>query len=319
MPIKKTVIGSFPKLPLEVDEAMKAVVDLQLRNGVGMVSDGEQRSDMITYFEQIPGLVAGPRGLMVNSRITSLEDPSDFIKVKDFIFVKDYLREHGRGDVSIKTTITGPITLGVTCAAAGLRYYSGLNDEKLYRDLSEALEPVVVRLLELGSFVQLDEPGLSAGYLAPSRALPILRDLFSRISSAKKTTGSLSIHVCGNLGKFPELLEELLEFNLDVVSLAFSGPTERQNVNLLREDIFSSSERKLGVGCIAVSLSRKEDVEDIEHVYHRIKRISEKVGTSNIAYAHPDCGLRNTPLEVSELILQRLSQAVDQYNLELSA
>jgi len=315
--LKKTVIGSFPRLRFDIDKAIRAIVDLQLRTGMDIISDGEQRADMITYFEEIPGLRRGAKGLVVDSKILPPDEPLDLAKTKDFILANDYLGALGREDVALKTAITGPITLGVTCAAAGLKYYSGLRDHRLYRDLSEALEPLIAALLKLGSYVQIDEPGLSARYMEPSAALPILRDLFNRVSMHKKISGSVSIHVCGRLDKSLKIVNGLLELDLDVVSLAFSGPTERSNIELLSESLLEGSGKHLGVGCTPVSITQKETVEGAEEIYQRIREVCDKVGRKNVAYAHPDCGLKGTPLEVSELILQRLSEAADRYNRDV--
>jgi methionine synthase II (cobalamin-independent) len=304
-------------LPLDIDEAIRAIVDLQLRTRMDIISDGEQRADMITYFEEIPGLRRGTKGLVVDSKILPPPEPLDLAKTKDFILAKDYLRTLGREDIALKTAITGPITLGVTCAAAGLKYYSGLRDHRLYRDLSEALEPLISTLLKLGSYVQIDEPGLSARYMVPAVAVPILKDLFNRVNTSKKISGSLSIHVCGRLDKSLKIVESLLGLNLDVVSLAFSGPTERSNIDQLSESLLEGSGKHLGVGCTSVSITQKETVEGAEDIYKRIKEVCDKVGRKNVAYAHPDCGLKGTPLEVSEFILQRLSEGVDQYNRDI--
>ncbi len=314
--IRKTVVGSFPKLANQIDEALKKAIDIQLRSGIEIVSDGEQRADMIEYFEQIPGMARGLGELRIQSKISPPQNPSEIVKVKDFMLAKDYVKKLGKGDVAIKTAITGPITLGVTCAASGLKHYSGLTDIRLYSDLSEALEPILIELLRLGSFVQLDEPGLSAGYMAPSQALPIIHNLFDRIAGARTTPGSISIHVCGSLKRLPKLFEGLLEFNLDVVSLAFSGRTEHENADLISEALFESARKRLGVGCTPVSALNVEGVENVEQIYRRIRTIVDKVGERNIAYAHPDDGFKSTPLEVSELVLQRFSQAVDRCSLQ---
>ncbi|MBS7623014.1 hypothetical protein KEJ39_04990, partial [Candidatus Bathyarchaeota archaeon] len=235
-------------------------------------------------------------------------------KVRDFITARDYLRRLGREWVFLKTAVTGPVTLGFTCAMAGLKHYSGLLDQRLYIDLSEALEPVITTLLDLGSYVQIDEPGLSAGYVDPSVAIPILRGLFSHVSAKRRLPGSVSIHVCGGLGRSHKIMRGLLELDVDVLSLAFSGPTERSNLDLVSESLLEGSGKRLGVGCTPVSLREKGEVEGAAEIYLRIKRICDKVGRRNVAYAHPDCGLRGTSLEVSELILQRFSEGVDQYN-----
>ncbi|MGQ9542669.1 MAG: hypothetical protein ACUVTM_01075 [Candidatus Bathyarchaeia archaeon] len=314
MRIRKTVVGSFPAISGDLEESIRRIVDMQLQYGLDIISDGEQRADMITYFKDIPGLGLGVGGLRVCSKIMPPKDPAETNKVKDFIAVKDYLEEIGRGDVTIKTTLTGPITLGVACGASGISHYSGLNDMNLYLDLSRAIESIAIYLLELGSYVQIDEPGLSAGFMAPSKASPILEELFRNISKARKQPESISIHVCGDLNGKQQLVERLLKLNLDIVSLAFSGPREQGNLDLISKDLFTTSRKKLGAGCVSVSPTTQADVEGEGEIYMRLKKISERIGGENLAYAHPDCGLRNTPVHISKMILQRLSLAVDRYN-----
>ncbi|MGB6679702.1 MAG: hypothetical protein WBF08_00080, partial [Candidatus Bathyarchaeia archaeon] len=194
MTLKKTVIGSFPKLQMPIEEAIQKIIDLQLRKKIDIISDGEQRTDMITYFQDIPGLITAPKGLSIGSKITPPEDASKTLKIQDFRYAQNYLKELKIDNVFLKTAITGPITLGLTCATSGLKYYSGFNDLKLYQDLSEALRPVISELLRQGSFVQLDEPGLSAGYMEPKKALDILENLISQVSNEKRYSGALSVH-----------------------------------------------------------------------------------------------------------------------------
>jgi methionine synthase II (cobalamin-independent) len=45
----KTVVGSFPPKKLLLEKATKWAVDLQLNHDLDIVSDGEQRTDMISY------------------------------------------------------------------------------------------------------------------------------------------------------------------------------------------------------------------------------------------------------------------------------
>ncbi|MBS7628731.1 hypothetical protein KEJ23_01970, partial [Candidatus Bathyarchaeota archaeon] len=194
MRIKKTVIGSFPPISHDYEESMRRIVDIQLQYGMDIISDGEQRADMITYFRDIPGLEPGQMGLRVCSKIIPPEDPGETIKVKDFITVRDYLKKIGRADVTVKTAITGPVTLGVACAASGLSYYSGPNDMNLYLDLSRALGSIATQLLRMDSYVQIDEPGLSAGFISPSKASLILEELFTTIGKVRRQSNSLSIH-----------------------------------------------------------------------------------------------------------------------------
>lgn len=299
---------------MPIEEAIKKIIDLQLRNRIEIISDGEQRTDMITYFQDIPGLITTSKGLSVGSKITPPENASKTLKIRDFRYAQNYLKELKIDNVFLKTAITGPITLGLTCATSGLKCYSGFNDLKLYQDLSEALRPVISELLKQGSFVQLDEPGLSAGYMEPIKALEILENLISQVSHEKKHPGALSVHICGSLERSPKLLEGLLKLNdLDVVSLGFSGPKEQRNIKLLSKSLFHEK-AKLGVGCVYNLAINENDVDETQKILERINEISSRISKENMVYAHPDCSLRNVTPNIAEIILERLSEAVDEYN-----
>ena len=149
--MERTTIGSFPRGEKPLDAAIRDVVDLQLRHGVEVVTDGEQRADMITYFEQITGFGRGSRGLRVSGRIKPMDDPRSFYKLVDHSAMRAYLASTGRGGVKTKITLTGPVTLGMTAAMGGITGYSGLRDPTLYGDCADALAPLAEEALKVGA------------------------------------------------------------------------------------------------------------------------------------------------------------------------
>jgi methionine synthase II (cobalamin-independent) len=109
-------------------------------------------------------------------------------------------------------------------------------------------------------------------------------------------------------------LEGLLKLNdLDVVSLGFSGPKEQRNVKLLSKSLFHEK-AKLGVGCVYNLAINENDVDETQKILERINEISSRISKENMVYAHPDCSLRNVTPNIAEIILERLSEAVDEYN-----
>ena len=108
MGIERTTIGSFPRSEKPLGEAVRDVLDLQLRYGIDVVTDGEQRADMITYFEQIPGFGRGGRGLRVSGKIKPMDDPNDFYKISDFALVESYLSAHKTHGIKGKITLARP-------------------------------------------------------------------------------------------------------------------------------------------------------------------------------------------------------------------
>jgi methionine synthase II (cobalamin-independent) len=306
-----TVVGSLPRLAARIDDSIKEAVNLQVRLGYSIVSDGEQRADMISYFESLPGLARISNEIVVSGRIEPFEDPDEFVKVRDYRFVKDYLATL-KADVQVKTSLTGPVTLGFTCAARSLGvYYRSIDDERLYSDLAQAIKPIMIRLLELGSLVQIDEPGISAGYLAPEFAVSILRRLFDDLPEDVYAQRKVSLHTCGSLNQ--RLVSNLLRVEVPILSVALSGAEGLMNLHFLPRKLLTQHRKALGAGCVPVTFSDTQSVDTSHKISLRISEILDSVGAENVAYIHPNCGLRNLPRDVAETILLNLSQAVKQY------
>lgn len=307
MKLKKTVVGSFPPRDTPIEESIRSIIELQLEHEIDIVSDGEQRSDMIGYFESIRGLDRAPRGLRVASRIHPMENPRDFVKLKDLLLVKNYLKKINREDVEVKVTITGPVTLGFYTALNGLAYYASISDLNLYIDFAEALNPLILEVARTGCHVQIDEPGLSSRVIDPSKAAKIINASIRDIPDSFFDDDKLILHTCGPLNE--SLLKELMRLDAPVLSLAFSSPNVRRNVDIISREAFKEYGKKLGVGCVSVQASRIEEVEEVRTISKRIRTIRERVGDEYIAFVHPDCGLRGTDDIVAELILKRMNQA----------
>lgn len=266
---------------------------------------------MIRYFKQIPGLEEGYRGLYVGGKIRPMKSVGDFYKIKDYLLVKDRLQTLGLSDVEVKISVTGPVTLGVTCAANAIKHYKGILDQDLYRDLSDALSPIIDELLRLGSLVQIDEPGISSGFMEPGRAVEIVNYMISGLSNLPKGFKGLSAHICGDLTKIKGLVSELLKLKVETLSFAFRGKAEGKNLSAIDKEPLESSKKFLGVGCVSVTAREPADVDSVEQILETAKRIVDKVGLRNVAYFHPDCGLRGVSVEVAERILHRLKLATE--------
>ncbi|MEM1524992.1 MAG: hypothetical protein QW618_02505, partial [Nitrososphaerales archaeon] len=248
MPLVKTVIGSLPILNIPTHELIKSNLNLQLKYGIDIVSDGEPRADMIEYFYQIPGLVKLAKGLRIGGKIKPMDNPSEFIKVQDFKYTQAYLRELNRFDVKIKTAVTGPITLGLNCAINGVEYYSSIKDYRIYSDLANAIQPLIIELLENGSLVQIDEPILSTRFMDIDKAIKIINSMIDGIPN--RLMSRMSAHVCGALTK--ELFNNLLKLHIPTLSLAFSSSLESSNIQVLSKEKVEEHKVKIGVGCISV-------------------------------------------------------------------
>lgn len=307
MKILRTVIGSFPPRKASLEDAIRWAVDVQLRHGIDIVSDGEQRGDMISYFSSLPGLGVKPQGPYVESRILPLNDLKGFAKLKDLHFVRDCLRAIGREEVQVKVSVTGPITLGFACAVNGLNYYRNLADAKLYSDFAQALNPLIVEVAKTGCYLQVDEPSLSIGVMNSKDAVKLVNESLSGLPETLYEEEKLAIHVCGPLTE--TLFNDFMKLEAPVLSLAFSAPNVSTNLRVIDRQVLQCAGKKVGVGCVSVQVARASEMEGLEAVIGRLKRIRDKIGNETIVYIHPDCGMRNTGGDAVEPILNVLESS----------
>lgn len=310
MSVLRTVVGSFPVRNVPIEKAILEVVEMQLKYGIDVFSDGEQRADMIGYFENIPGLERNQRGLYIKSKVLPPNNVRDFIKFRDAEIVKQYLDIKGRHDAGLKVTITGPITLGFSTAVNGLNYYSSIRDTNIYVDFANALSPIIEEVHRRGYYLQIDEPSLSARVIDTKVGVNILNNLLKNLPSSFKDEKTI-VHVCGQLNS--RIFGDLLNVDAKVLSLAFSAPNVQKNMDLLNKQILCNAGKRLGVGCISVQVSSLENVESVEMVLRRLLHIKEKIGIEYFAFVHPDCGLRALNEKIAETILERMYHAVNMF------
>lgn len=293
----------------DINVAFDEVIKLQLRSNIALLSDGEQRGDMIVYLARdIPGLALNNGFPVVSGRISPPENPKKVQKVADYFMLSEKY-----SDIELKVTLTGPTALGVTCASRGLaKEYSNIMDFSLYTDIAEALRVIIQPLVEAKAYVQLDEPFISQGFTDLKRRLELIDYIFEGCDRSR-----CSVHICGYLGKQP-LLEELAKLeNINVMSHAFSAGKEVENIGLLKRSIFEDYDKRLGAGIISVSPKGPEEVDSSVKVASRLAEIVDRIGIENIAYAHPDCGLRATKPDLVGKIMKNFDDGVKQYELSL--
>lgn len=298
-----TTIGSFQRFSPDIHESIDLAIEFQREHGVDIFSDGEQRADMISYFaESFEGLGIENGNPVVTGRVGLKSPPEEFSKVKDL----EYIRSR-HPDLKVKVAITGPTTLGMSCGSRKIKsYYRTISDFRLYEDIADALAPIVKALADRGALVQLDEPFLSQGY----KDLKERVELLDRIAS-DAPRDKMSVHVCGFIGGYG-VMDHLVRLeNVSVLSLAFAGRLEKRNIEHVSRRPFEDNDKRLGAGCISVTSLSEAQVEAPEAVAAKLSEIASKVGRENIAYAHPDCGLRATNKSLVPIILRNMRAGVD--------
>lgn len=312
--LTRAVVGSFPSFDNDIETSILHIIDLQLKYGIDVISPGEQRYDMIAYFSEVlPGLRHEGSKSYITGRIQPPEELSKFEKFKDFELVKNYLDRNGKNG-KIKVTITGPITLGFTCAASlnphggiSIEPYKNIIDTSLYADVSNALQPIANEFQKKGAIVQIDEPGFSAGYLNYIKFKNEIIEWINEYLTPDLNPENTVMHCCGRLTK--QLLEDVLvKFeNIETFSFAFDGKIEKDNINMLSRKIFEDYGKKLGFGCIS---GANAVLSDPETVRANVATAVDKIGLDNIKFIHPDCGLKVISPEKAENVLVNMVEGV---------
>jgi len=305
MRITRALVGGFPRLDSEIDRAIDASIKLQLRHGIDILSDGDQRGDMISYYSKdIPGLGTEGSFSIVSGKVRPPSDVMEVQKVKDFLMLK---KKHP--NMKFKISVVGPTTMALVCGSKKIiRGYKNYVDFSLASDIAAALKEIVSPLAEMKAFIQIDEPFFSQG----------MRDLRERIrlidGILEGCDRSLcSVHVCGFLGRQP-LLQELARLeNVGTLSHAFSidRDKEKDNLTLLRREIFEDSDKKLAAGIISVSARAAKDVERPQTVARRLRNIVDRIGLDNLAYVTPDCYFRALDKELIDDVLTGFTKGTD--------
>jgi len=313
MPIQRTVIGSFPTQPISIshEEAIRKAIELQLDNGIHVVSDGEPYGDMKDYVTQNPGIELAYMGIKFTDRIWHADDPSKNLdpdkcwKIQDYKAARSYLDGKGRKDVKVKIALTGPISLVFFGKCGGLYEslgpYEKLSYEELYSDSVKVVGSIARRAVELGSYLQIDEPYLTE--ILPESVNDVLNSLFKSLTKSAIKEERVSIHVCRQLGK--AYYDELVKLeNVPILNIPFSGYQERKNLDVITRESLEENGKKLVAGIIS-----NTEIEDVATVLKTLKDVSEKAGAENISFVSPICGFLKKPPEIVGPILKNMKEA----------
>lgn len=287
----KTVIGSYP---IDFDKiglvAIREAVNDQLKAGIDLVTDGQTRTDMISYFaKSIDGFRSGkdkPR------LVEKIGEAHPTVILKDFRMAKMLLPE----DRGIKGILTGPVTMAFS-STIETPEYKGFRDENLYMDLAGALLKIGKELEKEGAtWIQIDEPYYSVG--AP---MELAKKAIEHITAGLHVP--VALHVCGDAAK---CYKKLVEFEgVSLLSHAFMGFPN--NLKLIDKAELLAHKKKIGFGCID---TQKIKVESSVEVAALVRQAVDKVGWENLVF-HPDCGLRAMPRDVALAKLTAMCEGVN--------
>ena len=266
--------------------------------GVDVISDGQTRKDMVGYFaDHIPGFKVEEGRSQIVGKIMPPEEtplPADF----------KLARAIAGSKAEVKAIMTGPVTMVFFAELANTAPYKGFRDEALYRDIAEALVVEAEMILKAGfTNVQIDEPSYSIG--APMK---LAKMALERVANSIK--GTTSLHVCGNLrGSFQDIVKI---DGIDVLSFAFKD--NLSNFDTVERKMLEDYGKKLGIGCVS---STEGAVESEAEVMGTLRKAMEAYAVDNIAFIHPDCGLRSLERDSARGKLKNMVSALKSMKEEL--
>ncbi len=134
-PLPTTTIGSLSRFDPDLHKSIERALAFQREHRLDILTDGEQRTDMISYFaESFEGLAIEGGSPLVTGKISLKNGSEAFSKVADLVFIRSMYP-----DLTVKVALTGPTTLGMTCASKKIKsHYKNILDFDLYEDIAVA-------------------------------------------------------------------------------------------------------------------------------------------------------------------------------------
>lgn len=303
MNIITTIVGSYPTNSYEAksfnekiskslglfDPYKQAIVDSVtnfVKSDIDIICDGQVREDMVKIFaSKINGFEIIDNTVYIKGKITpaahgiSTRDLQLAYKIAKSLDNKfklnanlDEIYKHeAKG---IKGIITGPTT--IIHSSVIDKFYT--SKENAIIDVAKALSFEAKELEKEGACaIQIDEPFISTG----AEDIEISKKAVEYISHSVNIP--IILHVCGDL---KDVLEDLLEFDVDILDFEFSGMP--QNIDTLKKVWKKDSTKQIGIGCVNTKLKSVDDELD---VINTVKDVCDIINNENIII-DPDCGMR---------------------------
>ena len=297
-----TTVGSLPPSSGTPEEALRKAVALQKSHGFELLTDGEPRADMLSYYVGIPGIRAEGGVPRIVDRIRPLPDATEFSKIRDLDRLRALYPE-----ARFKVALTGPASFILACAGGGAGpAYHGPLDPKLHDDLVAALAPIAREVGRRGASLQIDEPILSQGMRDYGPTLRRLEILAGEVPRERAV-----LHVCGGHARSKSLDALLTLERVGTLNVAFAGRAEAENRALLHPHPWEDRGIGLGAGAIDVQVSRPEELMSPEAVAALLDDLVRRMGVENISSVTPDCGLRATSAALIPQLLENLRRGFE--------
>ena len=292
--------------------AAKEVLDIQIRAGVLIPTDGEVRRE--NYIHYHCRHLAGFDFNELEHRV--LRDDAyetDLPAIREKILspsknysAHDYLASQAVSSQPVKFTLPGPLTIMDT--TADCFYY---DRPKLNADLAETINKEVLALVDAGCrYIQVDEPLFARSV---KDALNFGMEGLERCFHGVPKSVTRIVHMCcgypdhlddhdykkANPSSYHDLSESIDEAAFDQVSIEDKHCCN--NLNLLEK----FQHKTVIFGSLAVASSR---IETIEEVVERLRAALNHIDRDRLVVA-PDCGLGLLPTQLAEDKLRVMCEA----------
>ena len=182
----------------------------------------------------------------------------------------------------VKGIITGPTTM---VHSSVIDNFYNTKERAIY-DMAKALSREAKELEKAGACaLQIDEPFISTG----AEKIEISKKAVEIISNSVEIP--VILHVCGDL---KDVLEDLLEFDVDILDFEFGGMAE--NIKTLEKYWYDECDKLIGIGCVDTKL---EEIDDYESVKNKIESVLDTLHHDNIII-DPDCGMRMLDVDIAD-------------------
>ena len=292
--------------------AAKEVIDIQLRAGITIPTDGEVRRENYIHYHcrHLDGFdfdTLEHRVLRDGAYETDLPAIRSAIAHPHKCYsTHDYLASQGVSAKPVKFTLPGPLTIMDTTADC---FY---NDRpKLHAALAETVNKEILALVEAGcQYIQVDEPLFAREV---SDALDFGIEGLERCFHGVPKSVTRIVHMCCG---YPDHLDDddykkadpnsyhQLSKAVDMATFDQVSIEDKHCCNNL--DLLDKFQSKTVIfGAVAIASSR---VETVEEVVARLKAALDHIDRDRLVVA-PDCGLGLLPADLAEEKLRIMCQA----------
>lgn len=301
IPLLTTAAGSYPPGELPPKRAVQRAVEDQIAAGIDLISDGQVRADIISFFaDGIPGFRRAPDGVWELAAPPDL--PGEPLASADYLLA----RLLAKGRAAVKGVITGPVTLAFSTRLAPGAPYNGVSDPQLLLRLAGILAREAAALVAAGAeIVQIDEPALPRAVqdgLEIDLAEQALREVTAIIPFPM-------LHICADVRP---IAYELLAMPIAALNVAGA---HIDTLSAFEADDLESAGIRLVYGCVDTQAPAPETRQIIQA---RIERAVERLGAERL-WLSPDCGLRRHTREDAHEILGELADAAQAVRARLDA